>query len=57
MLKDEITLGYCSIIESLLFGGEKKAGQLEEILKTFDRHVNDFKDSFKPIIGYWRPKE
>ncbi len=57
MLKDEITLAECSIIEMLLFGGPEKARQLEKILSTFDRHVNDFRDSFHPVIGYWRPKE
>ena len=53
-MRDEIILGETSIIEHLLFGGEKKARQLEEILRVYDRHVNDYRDAFKPTIGWWR---
>jgi hypothetical protein len=54
MLKDEIILGETGIIEHLLFGGERKAKQLEKILQAFDRHVKEFQDSFKPTMGLWR---
>lgn len=55
MLKEEIYLGECSIIEMSLFGGEKKTKQLEKILLAFDRNIQEFRESFNPTIGYWRP--
>lgn len=50
--RDVIILGKCSLLEHLLFNGQRKRDQLIKLLNTYGRLIEWYgKDIFNPLLG------